>query len=166
MRPVANARTDPKVYVDCHGDYRISATIYTNRLSVSRDFNIQFVECFVVVCGIVDDAVRLINQTLCSAVLGRVIDIRFVIISAWQLAIVIIINIAANHHTKRSPRIKIPFIESLSSLRLVQGLSFVFADIVARQFIELAEVRGHGIFCSVQAGFFHRFVNRLCCNAG
>lgn len=37
MRPAANARTDPKVYVDCHGDYRISATIYTNRLSKSRD---------------------------------------------------------------------------------------------------------------------------------
>jgi len=30
MRPAANARTDPKVYVDCHEDYRISATIYTN----------------------------------------------------------------------------------------------------------------------------------------
>jgi len=37
MRPAANARTDPKVYVDCHGDYQISATIYTNRLSKSRD---------------------------------------------------------------------------------------------------------------------------------
>ena len=38
MRPIANARTDPKVYVDCHGDYRISVTIYTNRKSASRDF--------------------------------------------------------------------------------------------------------------------------------
>jgi hypothetical protein len=37
MGPAANARTDPKVYVDCHEDYRISATIYTNRLSKSRD---------------------------------------------------------------------------------------------------------------------------------
>jgi len=38
----ANARTDPKVYVDCHEDYRISATIYTNRLSKSRGF--QFIK--------------------------------------------------------------------------------------------------------------------------
>ena len=37
MRPAANAHTDPKVYVDCREDYRISATIYTNRLSKSRD---------------------------------------------------------------------------------------------------------------------------------
>ena len=37
MRLAANARTDPKIYVDCHEDYRISATIYTNRLSKSRD---------------------------------------------------------------------------------------------------------------------------------
>ena len=44
MRPIANARTDPKVYVDCHGDYRISITIYTNRLSASRGF--QFAENF------------------------------------------------------------------------------------------------------------------------
>jgi hypothetical protein len=44
MRPAANARTDPKVYVDCREDYRISATIYTNRLSKSRVF--QFVENF------------------------------------------------------------------------------------------------------------------------
>ena len=36
--PAANARTDLKVYVDCHGDYRISVTIYTNRKSASRDF--------------------------------------------------------------------------------------------------------------------------------
>ena len=40
MGPAANARTDPKVYVDCHEDYRISATIYTNRLSASRGFQI------------------------------------------------------------------------------------------------------------------------------
>ena len=37
MGPAANARTDPKVYVDCREDYRISATIYTNRLLKSRD---------------------------------------------------------------------------------------------------------------------------------
>jgi len=44
MGPAANARTDPKVYVDCHEDYRISATIYTNRLSKSRIF--QIIESF------------------------------------------------------------------------------------------------------------------------
>ena len=40
----ANARTDPKVYVDCHEDYRISAIIYTNRSPASRGF--QFAENF------------------------------------------------------------------------------------------------------------------------
>ena len=42
MGPAANARTDPKVYVDCRGDYRISAMIYTNRLSASRDSYFAF----------------------------------------------------------------------------------------------------------------------------
>ena len=51
MRPIANARTDPKVYVDCHGDYRISSIIYTNRLSTSRgQSNTRFLFQSIVPC--------------------------------------------------------------------------------------------------------------------
>ena len=126
MRPAANARTDPKVYVDCHGDYRISAIIYTNRQPTSRDFHFQFIESLVMVCGIVDNAIRLIDKAFRTTIFRRVIDIRFVITSAWQLAVVIFINIAANHHADCCPRIEIPFFESVPCFRFVQGLNSIF----------------------------------------
>ena len=40
MGPIADARTDHKVYADCHRDYRITEVIYINGIATSR--NITF----------------------------------------------------------------------------------------------------------------------------
>ena len=76
------------------------------------------------VCSIIDNAVRLINQAFRTTILRRIINIRFAVISFGQCGVVIvwIIRIvveciATNHHAKRCPWIKIPFLESVPSLR-------------------------------------------------
>ena len=37
MGPIADARTDQKVYADCHRDYRITGIIYINGVPLSRE---------------------------------------------------------------------------------------------------------------------------------
>lgn len=73
------------------------------------------------VCGIVNNTIALINESLGAAVLGGVFDIGFVVRTFWQSCMiiacvrgVIVEFVAANHHADRCPRVEIPLLESLA----------------------------------------------------
>ena len=111
------------------------------------------------VCGVVNCTAALIHKTLCSTIVCGVIDIGFVVRAFRQKPFAIAVGIAANHHADCCPRVKIPLFEGLASLGFVKLLTFVLAHVIAWQFVELAQVCGHGIFSGVFAGFLDCFVD-------
>ena len=119
----------------------------------------QFFESFVVVCGIVDYAIRLIHKPLGSAILARIVHIGFVVGTFGQKAFPIPEGIAADHHANRCPRVEIPLRERFARLGFVKLFTLILSHIICGQLVELAQVRRHGILGRVQARFFNRLVN-------
>ena len=108
---------------------------------------------------IVDDAIALINESLCATILCGVIDIGFVVRAFRQKPFAIAVGIAANHDADGYPRVKVPLFKRLACLRFVKLLTFAFVDVIRGQFVELAQVCGYGIFSGVFAGFLDCFVD-------
>lgn len=124
-------------------------------------------ESFVMICGIVNDAIALINESFGAAVLGGVFNIGFVVGTLGECCMIVVVRcvivefVSANHHANRCPRVKIPLFESLAGFGFVKILAFVFINVIRGQFVEFAQVCGHGISGGVFTGFLYRFVDRL-----
>lgn len=125
------------------------------------------------VCGIINNAIALIDESLGAAIFGGVFDIGFVIRAFWQCRMiiacvrgVIVEFVAANHHANGCPRVEIPFFKSLAGLGFVKVLPFVLAHVIAWQLVEFAQVCRHRIARSVLAGFLNRIEDRFTFFAG
>jgi len=110
------------------------------------------------VSGVVNNAIALIDKSLGASVLGGVFDICFVVGAFWQCCMivacvgcVIVEFVTTNHHADGCPRVEIPLFKCLAGLGFVKLLAFVFANIVAWQLVELAQVCRHGIASRVFA---------------
>ena len=119
------------------------------------------------VSGVVNNAIALIDEALRTAVFSRVVDIGFVVGAFWQCCMivacvgcVIVEFVTTNHHADGCPRVEIPLFKCLAGLEFVKLLAFVFANIVAWQLVELAQVCRHGIACGVLAGFLNGIEDR------
>jgi len=97
------------------------------------------------ICGVVNDAVALIDETLGAAIFCRVIDIGFVVSSFGQKTFVVPKFVAANHHADGCPRVEIPLVECVARFRFVKRFAFVLCDVVCWQLVKFAQVCSHRI---------------------
>lgn len=90
--------------------------------------------------GVINVTAATIDESVCTAIVSKVIDIGFVVIRCRELSFAIVKVVAADHHAERCVRIEIPFHKCFAGLLFVKLYSFALGDIIGRQAVVVTDV--------------------------
>lgn len=90
--------------------------------------------------GVINVTAATIDESVCTAIVSKVIDIGFVVIRRWKSSFAVVEVVAADHNAECRMRIEIPFHKCFAGLLFVKFFALALGDIIGWQMVIVADV--------------------------